>query len=206
MTYEEAIERNQRNEVDEELIPFMEEIVAECGHDLDLDKDGDLIDTAAEKMMIAEIEGQPIAAGEALRLAREEEKNRPQHEAMLNEIGKHLEEIEKLRGIEPLSRSALLSMILNQPDEPAEDTAPKLDPVYARESIKSMAESLRSEPCLYDIHYFHDNGLWQAIVRFTAGSLSADAQSALIQMKHNAHRTMLNLNKNLQVVTFIVTG
>lgn len=206
MTYEEAIERNERNEVDEELIPFMEKIVAECGHDLDLDKDGEIIDTAAEKMMIAEMEGSPITTGEALRLAREEEKNRPQHDAMLKEIGKHLTEIEKLRGIEPLSRSALLSMILNQPDEPAEDTALKLDPVYARESIKSMAESLRSEPCLYDIHYFHDNGLWQAIVRFTAGSLSADAQSALIQMKHKAHRTMLNLNKNLQVVTFIVTG
>ena len=206
MTYEEAIERNQRNEVDEELIPFMEKIVAECGHDLDLDKDGDLIDTAAEKMMIAEIEKQPITTGEALRLAREKEKNRPQHEAMLREIGKHLEEIEKLRGIEPLSRSALLSMILNEPDEPVEDNVPKLDPAFARESIQRMAEGLRTEPCLYDIHYFHDNGLWQAIVRFTVGSLSADAQGALIQMKHNAHRTMLNLNKNLQVVTFIVTG
>lgn len=205
MTYEEAVNRNLRNEVDAQLVPYMEEIV-QYHRELDLMKDGELIDTAAEKMMIAEIEGQPITTGEALNLAREEEKNRPQYEATLKEIGNHLEEIKRLRGIEPLSRSALLSMILSQPDEPAEDNAPKLDPEIARESIKRMAESLRTEPCLYDIHYFHDNGLWQAIVRFTAGSLSSQAQSALIQMKRNAHRTMLNVNKNLQVVTFIVTG
>lgn len=206
MTYEEAVERNHRNEVDEELIPFMERIVAECGRDLNLDVDGDLIDTAAEKMMVAEIEGQPIATGDALRLARIEEQNRPQREAALKEAAEHLDEIMKLRGIEPLSQSSVLGMILSQPDDTTQDNAPKLDPSYARESIRRMAESLRAEPCLYDIHYFHDNALWQVIVRFTDGSLSAEAQDALIQMKHNAHRTMLNTNKKLQVVTFIVTG
>ena len=44
-----------------------------------------------------------------------------------------------------------------------------------------------------------------AIARFTAGELSADAQGALIQMKHNVHRTMLDRNKDLQVVAFVVS-
>lgn len=97
-------------------------------------------------------------------------------------------------------------MILNVPDKIPEDNAPKLDPGIARKSITRMAESLRGEASFYDVHYFQDNGLWQAILRFTNGELSGNAQDALIQMKHNAHRTMLNRNKNLQVVTFVVTG
>lgn len=205
MTYEEALERNLRNDVDAKLIPYMEQIVAE--HDeLDLENDGELIDTAAEKMLLAEMEDAPISTGKALELAQEEEENRPKRNAELKEIQKHLKQEMELRGISPLPEEDLLNLILNTPDVEPKDTAPKLDPKIARESLARMAESLRAEPCLYDIHYFRDNGLWQVIVRFTTGSLSADAQGALIQMKHNAHRTMLNRNKNLQVVTFVVAG
>lgn len=207
MTYEEAWERNQSSEIYEDLLPYMEKIVKERSWDLDLDKDGELIDDAAEKMLIADMDGKPITTGEALRLAREEEKNRPQHEAMLKEIEKDLAEIMELRGSEPMSDEDTLRFILSLPDEPVEDNTPKLEPGYARESLKKMAESLRTEACLHDIHYFHKNGLWQVLVRFTDGELSKNAQTTLIQMNHNAHRTMLSHNRkeNLQVITFIVT-
>ena len=208
MTYEEAWERNQGSEIYEDLLPYMEKIVKERSWDLDLDKDGELIDDAAEKMLIADMDGKPIKPGEALRLAREEEKNRPQHEAMLKEIEKDLTEIMELRGSEPMSDEDTLRFILSLPDEPVEDNTPKLEPGYARESLKKMAESLRTEACLHDIYYFHKNGLWQVLVRFADGELSKDAQTTLIQMNHNAHRTILSHNgkENLHVITFIVTN
>lgn len=205
MTYEEALERNLRNDVDAQLIPYMAQIAAE-NEELDLETEGELIDTAAEKMLLAEMEGDSISTAEALEQARKEEKNRPAYNAMLKQIQKHLEEEMELRGINPIPDSDTLNMILNTPDEEPKDTAPKLNAKVARESLTRMAESLRTESCLYDIHYFHDNELWKAILRFTDGYLSAEAQSTLIQMKHNAHRMMLNQNKNLKVVTFVVAG
>ena len=205
MTYEEAVARNLRNEADAKLIPYMEQIVAEH-EELDLENDGELIDTAAEKMLLAETEDAPISTGEALELAQEEEENRPKRNAELKEIQKHLKQEMELRGIDPLPKEDLLNLILNTPEDEPKDTAPKLDPKIARESLTRMAESLRTEECLHDIHYFHDNEFWNAILRFTDGFLSSESQATLIQMKHNAHRMMLNQNGKLKVITFIVTG
>ena len=71
MTYEEAAQRNLRNKVDAQLVQYMEQIV-EYHQELDLMEDGELIDTAAEKMFLAEQEGEPIDTIEALRQAYED--------------------------------------------------------------------------------------------------------------------------------------
>lgn len=204
MTYEEAVNRNLRNEVDAQLVPYMEEIV-QYHQELDLMEDGELIDTAAEKMFLAEQEGEPIDTIEALSLAYAEEENAPKRLAELKEIWKHMMEEKALRGIEPLSRDDLLNLLLNPPAEKPRN-ASKVDPATARERLTRFAEALKNEPCLHDVHYFEDGRLWRVLLRFTDGELSTDAQTILPQMKVNAHRTMLNRNKNLQVVTFVVTG
>lgn len=204
MTYEEAIERNLRNEADAKLIPYMEQIVAE--HDeLDLENDGELIDTAAEKMFLAEQDGEPIDTIEALSLAEAEEENRPFREAELKEIRKHMAEENALRGIAPLSSDDLLNLLLNPPAEKP-SRASKVDRATARERLTRFAEALKNEPCLHDVHYFEDGRLWRVLLRFTDGELSTDAQTILPQMKVNAHRTMLNQNGKLKVITFVVTG
>lgn len=204
MTYEEAVNRNLRNEADAQLVPYMEEIVR-YHQELDLMEDGELIDTAAEKMFLAEQEGEPIDTIEALSLAYVEEENAPKRLAELKEIRKHMMEEKALRGIEPLSRDDLLNLLLNPPAEKPSN-ASKVDPATARERLTRFAEALKNEPCLHDVHYFEDGRLWRVLLRFTDGELSTDAQTILPQMKVNAHRTMLNRNKNLQVVTFVVTG
>lgn len=204
MTYEEAVNRNLRNEVDAQLVPYMEEIVR-YHQELDLMEDGELIDTAAEKMFLSEQEGNPIDTIEALSLAEAEEENRPFREAELREIRKHMAEEKALRGIEPLSRDDLLNLLLNPPAEKPSN-ASKVDPVTARERLTRFAEALKNEPCLHDVHYFEDGRLWRVLLRFTDGELSTDAQTILPQMKVNAHRIMLNQNGKLKVITFVVTG
>ena len=204
MTYEEAVKRNLRNKADAQLVPYMEEIV-QYHQELDLMEDGELIDTAAEKMFLSEQEGNPIDTVEALSLAEAEEENRPFREAELKEIRKHMMEEKALRGIEPLSRDDLLNLLLNPPAEKPSN-APKVDPATARERLTRFAEALKNEPCLHDVHYFEDGRLWRVLIRFTDGELSTDAQTILPPMKVNAHRTMLNQNGKLKVITFVVTG
>lgn len=204
MTYEEAVQRNLRNKVDAQLVQYMEQIV-EYHQELDLMEDGELIDTAAEKMFLAEQEGEPIDTIEALRQAYEEEENATQRLAELKEIQKHMAEEKALRGIEPLARNDLLNLLLNPPTEQT-SAEPTVDPVTARKRLTRFAEALKNEPCLHDVHYFEDGKLWRVLLRFKDGELSTDAQTILPQMKVNAHRTMLNQNKDLKVITFIVKG
>ena len=204
MTYEEAVKRNLRNEADAQLVPYMEEIVR-YHQELDLMEDGELIDTAAEKMFLAEQDGEPIDTIEALSLAEAEEENRPFREAELREIRKHIKEETELRGIKPLSRDDLLNLLLNPPSEQP-DAKSAVDPATARERITRFAEALKNEPCLHDVHYFEDGRLWRVLLRFTDGELSKDAQTILPQMKANAARAMLNQNGKLKVITFVVTG
>lgn len=204
MTYEEAVKRNLRNEADAQLVPYMEEIVR-YHQELDLMEDGELIDTAAEKMFLAEQDGEPIDTMEALALAEAEEENRPFREAELREIRKHIKEETELSGIKPLPRDDLLNLLLNPPSEQP-DAKSAVDPATARERITRFAEALKNEPCLHDVHYFEDGRLWRVLLRFTDGELSMDAQTILPQMKANAARTMLNQNGKLKVITFVVTG
>lgn len=204
MTYEEAVKRNLRNKADAQLVPYMEEIVR-YHQELDLMEDGGLIDTAAEKMFLAEQEGNPIDTIEALSLAEAEEENRPFREAELKEIRKHMAEEKALRGIAPLSSDDLLNLLLNPPTVESNGGS-KVDPVTARERLTRFAEALKNEPCLHDVHYFEDGRLWRVLLRFTDGELSTDAQTILPQMKVNAHRTMLNQNGKMKVITFVVTG
>lgn len=206
MTYWEARRRNMGNEVYAELIPYMEKIVAEQEDVLDLEHDGELIDTAAEQMLDAEENGEEISTEEALERARQYEADRPKREAMYAEAQRHLNEEAELRGIEPLRGDDLLNFLFTLPDEEKLDAGEKLEPSFAKKSLIRSLAYLKNEPCFYDVHHFEDNKLWRMIVRFTDGELSEAAQKTLIQMNHNAHRTMLNQNKELKVVTFIVSG
>ena len=118
------------------------------------------------------------------------------------------EEEMRLRGTGPIDPEALVDSIMDEEWETPslKNVGNPVNAAVARKILQHQAESLRTEESFYDLHYFTDPKLWRAIVRFRDGKLTGDAQCTLAKMKHNAHRTMLDVNGELLVITFVVVG
>lgn len=187
------------------LMEYVSRILSE--HDeLSWEKDKELLKVAAEIMEAGDEYGCPATVEEALTDAKAELSGEisKRLDAAVESVKKELE----LRGNPSRPASEILAEIMGEEaiNASGKNVGDPVNAMVAKKILRRQADSLLSEKCVQDVHYFEDGKLWRAIVRFKDGNISKEGQNTLRKMKHNAHRTMMDTNKDMQVITFIVAG